>query len=168
VRATVTEKFLSKFRRKSYRDAFVEAEVRTGLAYQVRVLREQRSLSQEQLANLMGTTQSAVSRLEDSDYGRVSLSTLFQVAKALDVGLMARFCGFAEMVYRTRDVSPKALEVLSFTEEQFQVAVNEGNIRAGFPISSTRDAPTVKPSGRPPVFSSSIGSPHFLLETIGA
>ncbi|MES3108571.1 helix-turn-helix domain-containing protein [Sphingomonas aurantiaca] len=168
MRATVTEKFLNKFRRKAYREAFVENEVRTGLAYQVRVLREQRNLSQDQLAKLMGTTQSAVSRLEDSDYGRVSLSTLFQVAKALDVGLMAGFCGFAEMVYRTRDVSPKALEVTSFSEEQFRISTGDSNIMAGFPTSSIRNAITIEPGGRATVFPSVTTSSHFVLETIGA
>jgi transcriptional regulator with XRE-family HTH domain len=168
VRATVTEKFLSKFRRKPYRSAFVENEVRTGLAYQVRALREQRSLSQDQLATLMGTTQSAVSRLENSDYGRVSLSTLIQVANALDVGLMARFCSFAEMVYRTADVSPKSLQVASFSENQFQVVEDGKGIRAGFAVPATSNAESIKPNSRPPVFSSTAGSAHFLLETIGA
>ena len=40
-------------------------------------------LSQKELAALIGTTQSVVSRLEDSDYGGRSLTMLERIARAL-------------------------------------------------------------------------------------
>lgn len=47
-------------------------------------LREQAGISQKQLADLVGTTQSVISRLEDSDYEGHSLSMLNRIAKALN------------------------------------------------------------------------------------
>jgi ribosome-binding protein aMBF1 (putative translation factor) len=41
-------------------------------------------LSQQQLAELVGTTQSVISRLEDADYEGRSLSMLQRIADALD------------------------------------------------------------------------------------
>ena len=56
------------------------------LAYEIRALREKKGLSQRQLAELVGTTQSAIARLEG---GRISpsLPTLDRIANALDAEL---------------------------------------------------------------------------------
>lgn len=144
MRATVTERLLSKLKRKSYRENFVANEVRTGLAYQIRALREQRDWSQDDLAKAMGTQQSVVSRLEDPDYGRVTLQTMLDVARAFDVAFMARYCSFPEMIYRSSDVSPDALRVPSFSEGQLcslgrrtEVNVEVGSAPPPLPTSQT-------------------------------
>ena len=41
-------------------------------------------MTQKQLAELVGTTQSVISRLEDADYEGHSLSMVNRIAKALD------------------------------------------------------------------------------------
>ena len=46
-------------------------------------MRTEAGLTQEQLAELVGTTQSVISRLEDSDYEGHSLSMLNRIAEAL-------------------------------------------------------------------------------------
>jgi len=53
------------------------------IARQVFELRTQAGLSQVQLAKLVGTTQSVISRLEDADYTGHSLSMLRRIAYAL-------------------------------------------------------------------------------------
>ena len=54
------------------------------IAEQIYTLRTQAGLSQKQLAKLVGTTQSVISRLEDADYnGRQSLSMLRKIAVVL-------------------------------------------------------------------------------------
>ncbi len=53
------------------------------IAGQVFELRTQAGLSQAQLAKLVETTQSAISRLEDADYTGHSLSMLRRIANAL-------------------------------------------------------------------------------------
>ena len=57
------------------------------LAEQVRALRQLRGLSQRQLAERMGTTQSAIARLEGGGVAP-SLATLERLAAALDAELV--------------------------------------------------------------------------------
>lgn len=60
-----------------------EERLHAKVARQIRALRKQAGLSQIELAERIGTTQSAVSRLEDADYEGHSLSMLRRVADAL-------------------------------------------------------------------------------------
>jgi len=53
------------------------------IAGQIYNLRTQAGLSQAQLAKLIGTTQSVISRLEDADYNGHSLNMLQRIASAL-------------------------------------------------------------------------------------
>ncbi len=53
--------------------------------------REEAGLSQTQLAKLVGTQQSVISRLEDADYEGHSLSMLQRIAKALGKTLILGF-----------------------------------------------------------------------------
>jgi transcriptional regulator with XRE-family HTH domain len=66
-------------RKASVQDERVHAEV-ARLIYD---LRTDAGLTQKELAELIGTTQSVVSRLEDADYDGHSLSMLHRVAEAL-------------------------------------------------------------------------------------
>ena len=54
----------------------------------VRELRETRGLGQTEFAGILGTTQSAVSRIEAGDGANLRLSTLEQLAWALDAELV--------------------------------------------------------------------------------
>lgn len=62
-----------------------------GIAEQVYHLRTQAKLSQKELAHLVGTTQSAISRLEDADYNGHSLTMLRRIAAALNQHVQVRF-----------------------------------------------------------------------------
>jgi len=62
-----------------------------GIAEQVYNLRMQANLSQKELADLVGTTQSAISRLEDADYDGHSLTMLRKIAAALNQHVEVRF-----------------------------------------------------------------------------
>ncbi|MFH1881351.1 MAG: helix-turn-helix transcriptional regulator [Planctomycetota bacterium] len=53
------------------------------IAGQIYNLRIQAGLSQAQLAKLVGTTQSVISRLEDADYSGHSFNMLHRIASAL-------------------------------------------------------------------------------------
>jgi ribosome-binding protein aMBF1 (putative translation factor) len=66
------------------RTASVAAErVNAEVARLVYAVRTEAGLTQGQLADLIGTTQSVISRLEDSDYDGHSLSVLTRIAGAL-------------------------------------------------------------------------------------
>jgi ribosome-binding protein aMBF1 (putative translation factor) len=67
-------------RRVSVDSERVNAEV----ARLVYTARTEAGLTQQQLADRVGTTQSVISRLEDSDYDGHSLSMLNRIARALN------------------------------------------------------------------------------------
>ena len=80
------------------------------IAQQVYDLRTQARLTQKQLADLVGTQQSVISRIEDADYDGHSLTMLKRIASALKRKLKVDFC--AQPVYR-------ATNVTEFTPEWF-------------------------------------------------
>ena len=61
------------------------------IAEQIYNLRTEANLTQNQLANLIGTTQSVVSRLEDADYDGHSLAVLRKIATALHKRVQVKF-----------------------------------------------------------------------------
>jgi ribosome-binding protein aMBF1 (putative translation factor) len=61
------------------------------IAHLVYDLRKQAGLSQRELAERVGTTQSVISRLEDADYDGHSLSMLRRIAEAVDKRIEIRF-----------------------------------------------------------------------------
>ncbi len=69
------------------REGIAEARLELAVAQVVYDARTQAGLTQAQLARKLGTTQSAVSRLEDAEYGGHSLTMLRRIARALDLQL---------------------------------------------------------------------------------
>ena len=61
------------------------------IARKIYQLREQAQLTQGELAQLIGTSRTVVSRLEDADYEGHSLSLLRRVAAALDHRVRIQF-----------------------------------------------------------------------------
>lgn len=57
------------------------------IAFQIRDLRQKAGLTQKQLAELVGTKQSNIARIENADYTRYTLTTLEKVTKALKAKL---------------------------------------------------------------------------------
>ena len=96
----------------------MEAHVEQAIAWQIRVNRDERGLSQADLAVRMGTQQSAVSRLEDPDGRGVRLSTLMKVAHAFDCALLVRLVPYSEFEVLNGDVRPERLHVATFETEQ--------------------------------------------------
>ena len=67
------------------RKASLEAErVNSEVAQLIHDLRKDAGMNQKEFADLIGTTQSAISRLEDADYKGHSLSMLNRIAKVLN------------------------------------------------------------------------------------
>jgi len=62
------------------------------IAEEVFSLRKAAGLSQKQLAEMIGTSQSVISRIEDADYDGHSLSLLRRIASALGKKLLVKFC----------------------------------------------------------------------------
>jgi len=68
-------------------EAFLNAQI----AQEIYALRLKANLTQTQLAKMIGTTGSAISRLEDADYEGHSLKMLQRIAIALNYRLEVRF-----------------------------------------------------------------------------
>ena len=111
------EQIVRKFRDKGYRDAFIAEHIYSRLPLKIRALREARGLSQKELGDKIGVAQTWVSKLEDPNYGKLTLSTLLRLASAFDVGIEVDFVPFSTVLDETLGLSAESWEVSSFGED---------------------------------------------------
>lgn len=95
----------------------MEAAIEQGVAWQIRLNREMRGMTQEKLAEAIGSGQSAISRLEDPSYGAQSLESLVKVANAFDCALSVKFVSYSQLAYDSECLSPAAQYAASYYEE---------------------------------------------------
>jgi transcriptional regulator with XRE-family HTH domain len=119
--SVISRKFADELAEKAMRDAYLEAQTRTKLAQQIRALRVQRGWQQRELGHLMDKPQGNVARLEDREVARYTLTTLFELASAFDVGFIAKFVTYEDFLRDTEDLTEAALKVRSFN----RAALNE-------------------------------------------
>ena len=115
-----TEQIWNSLRDKEYRREFA-SNVDTGLAFQIRMLREKYGWTQEQLANKTGKKQETISQWENPSYGSYTLNSLRSLAAAFDVGLRVTFVPFSELVNWNANLTPERLAPKSFNEEDSSV-----------------------------------------------
>lgn len=84
-------------------DAIEAERERIQIAQQIYDMRQERGLTQKQLAEIMGTTQSVISRLENTDYESERLETLHKIAAALECHLEVRFVPKSESTSTIQD-----------------------------------------------------------------
>ena len=84
----LTEKLLKQD--PSLKEEFDRADHAWDIAFQIRDLRKKAGLTQKELAELVGTKQSNIARVEDADYTRYTLITLEKITKALKAKLEIR------------------------------------------------------------------------------
>ena len=75
--------------------ALESARLNAGIAQEIYDLRSKAGLTQKQLADLVGTAHSVISRLEDSDYHGHSLRMLQRISAALNRRVEVRFVPLA-------------------------------------------------------------------------
>ena len=119
-------KIIEKLKNKEYRDAFAVEHIDTGIPFQIRALREQngREWTQKELGVRTGMAQETISRIEDPNYGKLTLKTLKKLASAFDVGLMVRFVPFSELVDWELSLTPASLEAASFDKDSYSDATS--------------------------------------------
>ena len=81
-----------------------EERVNAQVARTIRELREDAGLTQKELAELIETTQSVISRLEDADYEGHSLSMLDRIARALNQRVRVLVTSEDKQIEQLRDV----------------------------------------------------------------
>jgi transcriptional regulator with XRE-family HTH domain len=99
------------------REAYMEAAVEQGIAWQVKINRRMRGISQQQLADAIGTQQSAISRIEDPEYGSHSLDTLMSLARAFDCALSVKFISYSELAFESQRLSEAEQFAVPFSSE---------------------------------------------------
>jgi len=111
------EDLIASLRSKKFRDAFVSSRVSNTLALQIRAMRQERGWTQMYLAELLGTSQNAVWRLESPQYGKYSITTLKRLASIFDVGLAVWLVPFSKLVDRVLYLETEDILVPSFDED---------------------------------------------------
>lgn len=107
-----------------FRKQFIDEHVNVGIAFQIRSLRNRQELTQFDLAQLLDAKQPLVSAWENPNYGKYSLKTLKELAKAFDVGLLVRFVPFSTLVGWTINLTHDVIAPPSFSEEEkYRIAV---------------------------------------------
>jgi transcriptional regulator with XRE-family HTH domain len=115
--ANKREQIWRSFNDKEYRHQFVGEEINVGLSFQIRSLRNRQDLKQGDLAKLLGVKQPLISAWEDPNYGKYSLSTLKDLAKAFDVGLLVRFVPFSVLADLTANLTSDLIAPANYVEE---------------------------------------------------
>jgi transcriptional regulator with XRE-family HTH domain len=103
---------------KKFRDSYVYEHIRNGIPFQIRALREERRWTQGKLGEEAQKPRNVITRLEDPNYGKLTLKTLFEIASAFDVALLVKFVPFSRLLREYEDVSPVALSAQSIHEEE--------------------------------------------------
>lgn len=116
------------FHDPEYRQAYAEGFSDSKIATQIKVLREQRGWTQQQLADAAGMKQSRIAALEDVNYSSWSLRTLRRLAQAFDVWLDVEFQEFGAIKAQLRHFSRKALGRRPFVEDPAFVETTEQQI----------------------------------------
>jgi len=87
--------FQSRLREDSkdpeFKKHFQEERQALKLAMKIAELRNQKGLSQQELAKLMGTSQQAISRIESGEYEGFTLKTLEKIAEATGMRVKIEF-----------------------------------------------------------------------------
>jgi len=125
------EKLLAELKDPNYRRGFVEGHAKDTIAFQLRMLRKARGWEQREVAEGLGNPklQPMISRYENPDYGRYSISTLLDLASVFDVALIVRFAPFSELLEWDWSSNAATLCPASFaTDERFlQIAAQIQN-----------------------------------------
>jgi transcriptional regulator with XRE-family HTH domain len=79
----MTPRLIELLSDKKRRENYADAHLNSYLTAQLSVVREQRKLTQEQLAETTGTSQSTIARMESVNYGKWSVQALKKAAYAM-------------------------------------------------------------------------------------
>lgn len=126
----LSESFIRDLSDKEFRDEYVADQIRTRIALLIRALREQpdRSWSQAQLGKEMDKPQSVVSRIEDPDYGKLSIQTLLDVVSAFDLPLWIDIPEWHDWLQMIRNVPNSSTHRVSFDPGQLMSACHAGSV----------------------------------------
>jgi transcriptional regulator with XRE-family HTH domain len=112
---------------KEYAHAYMEEFFNMSIAAQIKALREQRGLTQEQLAEFSGMKQARISVLEDVDYDAWTLKALRKLARAFDLTVKVSFEEFSKAILDAQNMSLEYLTRTSREEDLAKFSYNQFN-----------------------------------------
>ena len=115
------------FEDREYRAAYAESFMNSLVAAQIKVIREQRGLSQQELAELVGTQQAGISRLENTNYAAWKVQTLAKLARAFDVRLRISFEEFGTLPEELDKFGREFLKRCEYSKDKVFNAENSGS-----------------------------------------
>jgi len=137
---TLIQKLIERFGEFGYRHTYVDSALDSFIATQIKVLREQRDLTQTELAELASMKQSQISRLENINNSSWKVGTLRKLAHAFDLALVVRFENFGRALPDIDRFSRTYLQRDSFKDDPvFALTAATGNHQ-----SSTIAAPEIQ------------------------
>lgn len=110
-------KLLDKFRRKEYRESYLDSFINDTITAQLHNLRKDKQWTQAELARRAGMKQPRVALMESSDYDNYSISTLKRLAHAFDVALIVKFSPFSELAAFSSSFSSKDVHVPDYESD---------------------------------------------------
>lgn len=99
--------------RRQYADELLDA----ALALQIKTLREQRGLTQNELAERASMGQSQISEMEQIDHSPGTVKTLRRIAAAFDLALVIRFESFGRFLEEVSQLDRQSLERESYADD---------------------------------------------------
>ena len=133
-------RLVAKLRDGSYRDSYVRSHTKQFLARQMRAFRGDKS--QKEFAEVLGVSQSMVSeRLENPNYGKWNLQSLFNVAAKLNVAVFVRFVDFETFLKLSEDMSDSDVRPAEYDQKTLDELSRGQELRAVF----EGDQPTTGP-----------------------
>lgn len=106
---STTSNAFQKLKDRARRRRFIANQIKNGFAFQVRALRKDRVLTQQELASEAETTQAVISRIEKNGAGNFNVKTLQKIADAFDVALVVRLEPINRLLDWVDDLSPEAM-----------------------------------------------------------
>ena len=108
--SVISDSLRSELRDAEYSEGYAESFLNSYVATQIKVIREQRQMTQSDLAREMGTTQTAISRIENVNYSSWNVSTLKKLARAFHIRLKVSFETFGTLPYEVEDFNREFLQ----------------------------------------------------------
>lgn len=113
----LVDKVRNEFQNEEYRHSYAEECVNTMIATQIKILREEREMTQSVLAQKAGMAQPRLSVMENADYSNWSINTLKRLARAFDVAVSVKFETFSNVVMDFEEMCREALSRPSFKDD---------------------------------------------------
>ena len=104
------ERLREELRDPELSEGYAESFLDSYIATQIKVLREQAGLSQRGLAELIGTRQGVVSRIENVNYSKWNLSTLKKLGRAFRVRVKVSFETYGSLLTEVATFSRESLQ----------------------------------------------------------